>query len=170
MRRELDVRTHRNGMKKDRARATVRMLLAGLVAVLMPAMAYAHVSVWPRQSNAGATERYTVRVPTEGKVATTLVSLEVPEGVRVEELLTPMGWTYEVKREDDRVVAITWNVNVKPGEFLEVGFVALNPRDKSQLVWKLRQNFADGSSSDWTNGPNGIYRTAVTSLTPAPAR
>ena len=158
------------GLKKDRARAAVRMLLTGFVALLMPVMAYAHVSVWPRQSNAGGNERYTVRVPTEGKVATTSVVLEVPEGVRVQELLTPMGWTHEVKREDDRVAAITWHVNVKPGEFLEVGFVALNPKDKSQLVWKLKQNFADGSSSDWTNGPNGIYRTAVTSLTPAAAR
>ena len=158
------------GLKKDRARAVVRVLLAGLVAVLMPAAAQAHVSVWPRQSNAGGNERYTVRVPTEGKVATTSVVLEVPEGVRVQELLTPVGWTHDVKRQDDRTVAITWHVNVKPGEFLEVGFVALNPKDKSQLVWKLTQNFADGTSSDWTNGPNGIYRTAVTSLTPVPAR
>ena len=50
---------------------TLKMMpLCGVAAfaVLVPVVAHAHVSVWPRESSAGATERYTVRVPTEGKV------------------------------------------------------------------------------------------------------
>ena len=58
-------------------------------------------------------------------------------------------------------------MDIKPEEFAKFGFVALNPKDKAQLVWKLRQCFADGTSTDWTTAPCGTPRpTAVTKLTP----
>jgi uncharacterized protein YcnI len=99
-----------------------------------------------------------VRVPTEGAVMTTGAELEVPEGVVVETLQIPAGWKYTVKKDGDRIVAITWQMDIKPGEFAEFGFVARNPRDKTQLVWTLRQRFVDGTVTDWTTGPNGSDR------------
>jgi uncharacterized protein YcnI len=142
-----------------------------VLALLYPIVVRAHVTITPRQSTAGATEKYTVRIPTEGKVATIAAELEVPEGVIVETLQAPMGWKHEVKRADDRIVAIVWQADVKPGEFIEVGFVARNPRNAKRIVWTLRQRFADGTVTDWTNGPNGAIRpTAVTTLDAAPAR
>jgi hypothetical protein len=48
--------------------------------------------------------------------------------------------------------------------------VARNPRDKTELVWGLRQRFADGTVTDFTKGPNGIRPTAVTKLTPRPTQ
>lgn len=146
-------------------RKTVRAAVTTLV-LLVPAVAQAHVSIWPRESNAGATEKYTVRVPTEGKVTTTGAELEVPEGVVIEVVAAPAGWTYDLRRKDDRIVAITWQMDVKPGEFVEFGFVARNPRDRNEIVWTLRQRFADGTVSDWTTGPGGIRPTAVTRLAP----
>ena len=38
--------------------------------VLAASVADAHVTVAPRESQAGAEQRYTMRVPTEGQVAT----------------------------------------------------------------------------------------------------
>jgi uncharacterized protein YcnI len=147
---------------------TRRMVQAAVtaLALLVPAVAQAHVSIWPRESSAGATEKYTVRVPTEGKVTTTGAELEVPEGVVIEVVAVPAGWKYDVRRKDDRIVAITWQMDVKPGEFVEFGFVARNPRDKNEIVWTLRQRFADGTVTDWTKGPSGIRPTAVTRLAP----
>ena len=139
--------------------------LAGLTC-LVPAVSLAHVTIWPRESTAGATEKYTLRVPTEGKVTTKSVELEVPEGVTVESMAVPAGWKHELMREGDRITAITWQMDVKPGEFVEFSFVARNPRDKTQIVWTLRQKFADGTVSDWTKGPNGTRPTAVTTLAP----
>src|SRR5215213_7939949 len=107
---------------------TRRVITAAALALLIPAAARAHVSIWPRESRAGATEKYTVRVPTEGKVSTTSLELEVPEGVTVETLAVPAGWKYELKKQGDRIVAITWNMEIKPGEFAEFAFVARNPR------------------------------------------
>jgi hypothetical protein len=73
-----------------------------------------------------------------------------------------------VKRQDDRIVSMSIQADVKPGEFIEVGFVARNPRSGERIVWTLRQRFADGTVTDWTTGPNGAPRpTAVTRLTPA---
>ena len=129
-----------------------------------------HVSITPRESTHGATERYTVRIPTEGKVATTGADIEIPEGVIVEVLQAPSGWKHEITRKDDRIVAISWQADVAPGEFIEVGFVARNPRQGAQIVWTLRQRFADGTVTDWTVGPTGTRPTAVTRLAPAPRR
>ena len=144
---------------------------AGMLALLLPVTGYAHVSITPRASTHGATERYTVRIPSEGKVATVSAELEVPEGVIVEVLQSPAGWAHDVKRADDRIVAVTWKVNVPPGEFIDVAFVARNPRQGARIVWTLRQRFADGTVADWTRTPDGVVRpTAVTQLAAAAGR
>jgi uncharacterized protein YcnI len=142
---------------------------AAAVVMLFSVIVNAHVSITPRQSTPGATEKYVIRIPTEGKVATTGAEIEFPAGVIVETIQAPAGWKYEVKRQDDRIVAMTIQADVKPGEFIEVGFVARNPRSGDRIVWTLRQRFADGTVTDWTTGPNGTTRpTAVTQLV-APA-
>ena len=160
----------RGRMPPNRKPARRRLMIAGAVgaiATMLSMGAQAHVTISPRESLSGATEKYTVRVPTEGDVTTTGAELEVPDGVVVEVLSVPNGWTYEATRRDGRIVAISWAMDIAPGEFAEFGFVARNPRDgTTELVWTLRQLFADGTVRDWTMGPNGIRATAVTTLSP----
>jgi uncharacterized protein YcnI len=128
----------------------------------------AHVTVWPQESKAGAGERYTVRVPTEGKVTTTVVELEVPAGVQVSGVLVGGGFTYDLRREGDRIVAVTWKQDIKPGEYAEFVFFAVNPKAAGPVAWKVHQRYADGTSADWT-GVEGDRRPAsVTRMTPAP--
>lgn len=141
---------------------------AAAIVLLFPVAVHAHVSITPRQSASGATEKYTIRIPTEGKVATIGADIEFPAGVIVETIQAPAGWKYEVKRQDDRIVSMTIQADVKPGEFIEVAFVARNPRSGNRIVWTLRQRFVDGTVTDWTTAPNGTVRpTAVTQLTAA---
>jgi uncharacterized protein YcnI len=146
------------------------LLVVAVALASIPSAALAHVTIAPNQSMAGATEKYVVRVPTEGKVATVAAELEVPEGMVVETLAVPNGWKHELKREGDRIVGITWTMSIPPGEFAEFAFVARNPRDKDQVVWTLRQRFADGTVRDFTKGQNGIRPTAVTKFTPRPSQ
>jgi uncharacterized protein YcnI len=147
-----------------------RLCIAALLTAAVPAGAYAHITIAPNQSTAGATEKYVLRVPSEGKVATVAAELEVPAGVVVEAVAVPNGWKHEIRREADRIVAITWTMQIPPGEFAEFAFVARNPRDQAQVVWTLRQRFADGTVSDWTKGPNGVRSTSMTKLAPRPAQ
>lgn len=145
-----------------------RKSLAALVMLILPTAAYAHVSITPRASTHGATEKYTVRIPSEGTVATTSAEMDVPEGVIIEVLQSPMGWKHEIKRADDRIVSVVWHVKVPAGEFIDVAFVARNPRQGARIVWGLRQRFADGTSQNWTVDQKGQTRpTAVTQLSAA---
>ena len=83
------------------------MLTFGILA--LAAVAEAHVTILPRESKAGATETYTIRVPTESKVATTSVELEVPEGITVTAIESTEGARSQTKKTADRITAVTWS-------------------------------------------------------------
>lgn len=140
-------------------------LVIGLSACVATTGAQAHVTIWPRESAAGGFEKYTVRAPTEGKIATTEVELGVADGVTIVAIGTPLAWKYETRREGDRIVAVVWKMSIAPGEFAEFSFMARNPSVPGKAVWRLRQKFADGTVSDFTDGPKGIYPSATVSLT-----
>ena len=147
------------------------MMRSAVLAVALLAGAatlQAHVTVWPRQSQAGATERYTMRVPTEGQVTTTAVELEVPTDVTVTGILAGSGFTYDARREGDRIVAITWKQDIKAGEVGEFVFFARNPK-VAQIAWKARQRFADGTSADWIGVVGDRRPASITTLTASPA-
>lgn len=130
----------------------------------MTTAAFAHVRVTPRESKPGAKETYTLRVPTEGKVTTRSVTLEVPEGVTLLSASAPDGGKHEIQRQGDRAVSVTWTLDIKPGEAAEFTFVAQNPTSGSEISWKVHQNYADGTSTEWV-GPAGDRRpAAVTKL------
>jgi uncharacterized protein YcnI len=124
-----------------------RLALFALFA-LLPSLAFAHVTVRPRESAPGAQETYTVRVPTEGAVATVKLELEIPEGVTVMDVPHPEGATHDVKKANGRITSITWTKEIKPKEAAEFTFTARNPRTGDALVWKAHQHFADGTSAD----------------------
>jgi uncharacterized protein YcnI len=135
-------------------------LVIAVAGSLFAQAAFAHVTIWPQQSRAGMAERYTVRVPTERNVPTLSVELEVPAAVTITGVLAPAGFTYETKREGNRIASITWKQEIKPGEVGEFVFFARNPA-APQIVWKAHQRYADGQVEDWV-GPAGDRRPAPT--------
>ena len=137
---------------------TLTLLLA------LPSLAAAHVGVRPRESKPGAEERYTVRVPTEGNVATTSVRLEIPDGVTVLEVEKPSGESFEVEKKGDRIVAITWKRNIPPKETSEFFFRARNPQAGSEIAWKAHQHFVDGTHTAWVEPAGGKRPGPVTKL------
>jgi len=132
---------------------------------MMGGAATAHVTIWPRASKAGASEKYVVRVPTEGKVDTLSVQLEIPADVTVSLVGAPMGWTQDVKRDGTRIVSITWTMTIKPGEFAEFPFIARNPKGTA-IVWKAHQRFADGTVADFVGAPGERTPASITTLAP----
>lgn len=142
----------------------MRTASVAAAALLLPALAAAHVGVRPRESKPGAEERYTVRVPTEGTVNTTSVRLEIPPGVAVLEVVPVGGATFTTQKDGDRIVGIVWTKTIPPKEMAEFFFRARNPDSGAAIVWLAHQHFADGSVTDWV-GAAGTPRPApVTAL------
>lgn len=141
-----------------------RLVTLTALALVVPALAAAHVGVRPRESKAGADEKYTVRVPTEGKVATTSVELEIPAGVTVLEVMKIETATFDIKKDGTRITSITWTKEIPPGQSAEFVFHARNPAEGTSIVWKSHQHYADGTASHWVNAPGERQPAPVTKL------
>ena len=89
-----------------------RLATIGALMLAAPSFAFAHVSVRPRESKPGAEERYTVRVPTEGAVATTQV-LEVPAGVTVLSVPTPPEIISNYRIDPDHLATPNFAIDVE---------------------------------------------------------
>lgn len=145
---------------------TISWSILIVIAVAVSSSAFAHVTVWPRESQLGAYEKYVVRVPTEGKVSTTSVELELPSGATLISVAVPTGYTYELRKSGDTVTGIVWTMRINSGEFAEFALMVRNPKDGKSLTWKAVQKFADGSTTQW-NGPAGDKHPAsITTLVP----
>jgi uncharacterized protein YcnI len=142
---------------------TNRVLTTVSLVLLSATAARAHVTVRPRESKLGATETYTMRVPTEGKVATTSVELEVPDGVTIVRSDGAAG-TVDQKKSGGRVTSITWKVDIQPSQSQELTFVAKNPESGSEIAWKVHQRYSDGTSSDWVEPAGSRRPGSVTKL------
>lgn len=140
-----------------------RLVVVAALAFAAPSLAFAHVTVRPRESKAGADEKYTVRVPTEGTVATTHVQLEIPAGVAVLEVMPQDGATFETSKQGDRITAITWRKEIPPKASAEFVFSARNPA-MGDLVWKAHQHFADGTAADWVGAAGERRPASITKL------
>ena len=138
-----------------------------VAAVFVAAPAFAHVGVTPRESKLGATETYTLRVPSEGGMATTSVVLDVPDGVAIVSVTAPGGATHQEKKVGDRIVSVTWTVQIKAGASASLSFVAKNPTLGSEIAWKVHQKYSDGMGSDWVGAAGSRAPAPVTKLVPA---
>ena len=127
-----------------------KYFLSGLFIFVLAVVALdAHVVVLPRESAPGAEQTYTMTVPVEGTVASMSVELEIPADLHVMEVASGEGFTFDVKKENTRIVSITWKKEIKPKEpAAKFTFTAHNPQSGT-LQWKAHQTFADGSVRHW---------------------
>lgn len=137
-------------------------------ALLFPAPALAHVTVWPRTAARGAYERYVVRVPNEKDVATTRVELRFPAEVRIASFQEVPGWQLEVLTDSaGKVVGAVWTGTLPPKRFVELPFIGVNPRSGERIVWPAYQTYADGQRVEWTGASETKTPASVTTLTAA---
>lgn len=132
------------------------VLLCSAAALLgLPAVALGHAVVYPKRAEAGAYERYILRVPNERGVPTQQVEIHFPAGLKVVSFGDVPGWALQVQK--DAAGAITgavWAGTLAPERFVELTFVAVNPKAGERLVWPVTQVYANGERVDWT-GPEG---------------
>lgn len=147
----------------------LRRLTAVVVALALtlgiPVLAFGHAVVYPRTSAPGAYERYVLRVPNEKTTATTRVEIRFPADLRVTSFEDVPGWQIEVLTDSaKRVIGAVWTGTLAPQRFVELPFMAANPKSGDRLVWPAYQTYADGERVEWT-GDDGSKRPAsVTKL------
>jgi len=130
---------------------SIRAVLAAALLCASTAAA-AHVTIWPKVSQAGAHEKYEVRVPNEKQIDTVSIELRFPAGLRVTSYEQKPGWMTEPLRDSSgAVIGVRWTGRLAPQQFTEFGLLAVNPL-ATDLAWPADQIFADGSRVEWTGG------------------
>src|SRR4051812_16220363 len=128
-------------MSRDRrlspaARKPWIAVLAIVLTLSVPVIAFAHAVVFPRNSTTGAYERYVLRVPNEKAVATTRVEIRFPPEVKVNSFSDVPGWQLEVVKDSaQRIVGAAWTGTLSPNRFVEFPFVAVNPKTAGDITW-----------------------------------
>ena len=157
-----------------RARVLRRVLaVASLVCAadaLVPPVANAHVTVWPRAAARGAFERYVVRVPNERNVPTTRVEIHFPAEVRISSFLEVAGWQLQVLTDSaGKITGAVWTGSLPAKRFIEFPFIGVNPKEGERIVFPATQTYEGGEVVQWS-GPEGSKTPAsVTTLTERPA-
>ena len=132
-----------------------------VAALVLAVPASAHVTVWPKESAAGAREKYEVRVPNEKQVDTIALELRFPAGLKVTSIEQKPEWRTELVRDAaGAIVGVRWSGKLAPMQFTDFGLLATNPAGGSNLIWTATQLFADGSKIEWS-GPAGSKTPAA---------
>lgn len=122
------------------------VFLSVFLTLALAGAALAHIEVSPGRVPAGATETFTVEVPTEKEVPTTEVRLELPEGFEATGAETPEGWQGEVRGN-----ALVWTGGEIPvANSEEFAFEATVPEEAGSFALDAIQTYGDGSVVEWT--------------------
>lgn len=145
-------------------RSLLRIGLAGLCTFLSVATLLAHVTISPKESVIGVTEKYTMRVPNERNASTVRLEAEFPPAANVSYFEIKAGWKIEPKMDaKGKIAGAVWSGGmIGPHEFAEFTFLCRNPSDETKLTWKVIQIYDDGSRSEWTGAEGSRNPSPVT--------
>ena len=148
----------------------IRWTMIAATAVLTVNAAYGHVTVRPMESAAGASEKYTMRVPTERNVPTVRIEIQFPDAVTVSSIEPKAGWKIEERKNaSGKIVSAILTGSIPPRETAEFSFVARNPDEETAVSWKVIQIYEDGSKSEWVDA-GGRSPASVTFIRKAATR
>ena len=149
----------------------MKATMMAMFLLLLATSAFAHVTVFPQQAPAGASQVYKVRVHNDAKSPTAAIELQVPAGVIVESVAAMATGKSTTKKTGDRVTGITWEIEVPAGKYVELAFTAKNPATGNSLNWNLKETFKNGTMIEYTDKPGAKEKSSITKLTrlPAPA-
>ena len=166
--------------RKEVMKTKLTLTLFGLLALIAPAGASAHVTLQPPEAAAGEFTALDVRVPNESdQFATTKVDVQFPPGFIFASYQPVPGWSAEVRMEKmakpitshgekltEQVAQMTWTANsaadgVQPGQFIDFPISMQIPGEAGDtLTFKALQTYQGNRVVRWIGGPD--------SDTPAP--
>lgn len=153
---------------KKLTKAAASLFFILLAFLFFQTTASAHVVVKPDQSQAGAWETYTIKIPTEKNVPTKKVVLKIPDGSGFEGYQPASGWDVTTQKDTNgKVKSVTWTAKgagIKPGEFQQFQFTVENPKKTTQLAWDAYQYYQDGSIVEWTKKEGADTPHSITKI------
>ncbi len=128
------------------------------LALLLPALASAHVIVTPSQADIGQELVFNVSSPNERQTPIVQVKLDIPSGVSAVVPTEEDGWTISTTTSgsgsDAEISSITWSGGQVPvGQRADFGFGAQVPAKATSLDWKAYQTYVDGTVVHWDQAP-----------------
>jgi uncharacterized protein YcnI len=131
-------------------------------ALLLPAIASAHVIVTPSQAGIGQELVFNVSCPNEQQTPIVKLTLDIPKTVTDVVPTEKDGWTITTatngSMSDPEITAITWTgttSNIPVGQREDFGFGAQLPGTAATVDWKAYQTYADGTVVHWDQKPAG---------------
>jgi uncharacterized protein YcnI len=162
------------------------VVIAALAATLVIApAAAAHVTLNPREWEAGGFARFAVRVPTErDNASTTKVTMKFPEQILSASFQPVEGWKRTVKMVQldepidvegeevtERIDTVTWTGGrIRPGEFQEFGVSFRTPEEPgTEIAFPAVQTYSSGEVVRWIGPPDADTPAPVVAVTEAPS-
>jgi hypothetical protein len=141
------------------------LLVASLTVLAVPTLLFGHAVVYPKASTTGAYEKYVLRVPNEKDVATTRVEIRFPADLRVTSFADVGGWQLEVLTDSaKKIIGAVWTGTLPAKRFVELPFVAANPKTAGTLTWPVYQTYEGGERVEWTGSAGSKSPASVTTI------
>ncbi len=145
----------------------VTSIISSLAILLVPAAAFAHVTVKPAQVAPAAFQTFTTGVPNEKEIPVTGLRLVIPDGLKHVSPNVKPGWQVNVTKtgtgEDAKVTEISWTGGTIPaGQRDDFLFSAQAPASDTTLVWKAYQTYQDGTVAAWDQKPGDSHSEGST--------
>src|ERR1700682_1416722 len=143
-----------------------RQIAVGIAALLIAvslfsSVAWARAVVFPMTSTPGAYEKYSLRIINERDVPTVRVEIPFPEGLQVISFGDVPGCKLQILADSaQRIVGAVWTGVLEKQHFVELPFVAVNPKNSTSLSWPTYQTYQGGERVEWTS-PDSSSKTPV---------
>jgi len=134
-------------------------LFCGLLILVIPVAASAHVVVTPAKAGVAQELIFNVSVPNEQQTPVVNIKLEIPDGVTNVIPTTKDGWTITTPSDGNiknhAITAINWTGSIPVGQRQDFTFSAQVPGQATEIDWKAYQTYGDGTIVHWDQKPAG---------------
>lgn len=157
-----------------------RQISAGIAALLiavplLSSLAWARAVVFPTTSTPGALEKYSLRVINERDVPTLKIEIRFPGGLQVISFGDVPGWNLQILTDSaQRIAGAIWTGVLERQHFVELPFIAVNPKNSTSLSWPTFETYRGGERVEWTSPDTGsktpVSTTLISEVIPQPGR